>query len=236
MRPARTLEWIGLSIVKRYISSTTSDKVEDVHSDPAYFQKGIDLILHHSNSSTTTIDLKVDSYYGSDPERKIRGLCNPDSGYILLETISQLQFDRERHANNNGTLRVRNRPDVPGWFFTSTADEVYYYFLAILSSTSELRPLYSEYLELIRTRSPTHELETKLLKTLKIDRDLLISYRLDKARSWYETAPRDAFAGYGGAVNPSYITVSRRALRDRFVSDVPAKNYGSLFSKLVSHI
>ena len=90
MRPAKTLEWIGLTIVKRYFSSAiSSDRVEDVHSDPAYFQKGIDLILHHPNSSTTAIDLKVDSYYGSDPNRKIRGLCNPDSGYILLETISQ---------------------------------------------------------------------------------------------------------------------------------------------------
>ena len=77
---------------------------------------GIDLILHHPNNTTTTIDLKVDSYYGSDPNRKIRGLCNPDSGYILLETISQLQFDRERQANKNGTLRARSRPDVPGWF------------------------------------------------------------------------------------------------------------------------
>ncbi len=38
------------------------DKVEDVHSHPDYFQKEIDLILHHPNNTTTTIDLKVDSY------------------------------------------------------------------------------------------------------------------------------------------------------------------------------
>ena len=61
---------------------------------PPSVKPGIDLILHHHNNTTTTIDLKVDSYYGSDPDRKIRGLCNPDSGFILLETISQLQFDR----------------------------------------------------------------------------------------------------------------------------------------------
>ena len=29
---------------------------------------------------------------------------------------------------------MSTRPDVPGWFFTSTADEVYYYFLAILNT------------------------------------------------------------------------------------------------------
>ena len=176
----------------------------------------------------------LDSYYGSDPNRKIRGLCNPDSGYILLETISQLQFDRERQPDSNGTLRTRNRADAPGWFFTSKADEVYYYFLAILSTPAELRPLYSEYLELVRTQNHTQELEEKLLRSLKIDRDLLITYGLDKARAWYETARPDAFAGYAGAVNPTYITLSRRAHRDRFVSEVPARNHGSLFSKLVS--
>ena len=83
---------------------------------PPSVKSGIDLILHQPNNTTTTIDLKVDSHYGSDPNRKIRGLCNPDNGYILLETISQLQFDRERQANKNGTLRARSRPDVPGWF------------------------------------------------------------------------------------------------------------------------
>src|SRR3990170_5619343 len=79
----------------------------------------------------------------------------------------------------------------PGWFFTSTADQVYYYFLAILNTTAELRPLYAEYLELVRAQRPTPGLDEKLLRSLKIDRDLLITYPLDKARAWYETASRD---------------------------------------------
>jgi hypothetical protein len=44
--------------------------------------------------------------------------------------------------------------------------------------------------------------------------------------------PRDTLAGYAGAVNPTYITLSRRAHRDRFVSEVPAKSHGSIFSRL----
>ena len=140
------------------------------------------------------------------------------------------------HHPNNSTLRTRNRPDVPGWFYTSTADEVYYYFLAILNTTGELRPLYAEYLELVRAQRPTLGLDEKLLSSLKIDRDLLITYPLDKARAWYETASRDAFAGYAPAPNPTYITISIRAHRDRFVSQVPAKNHGSLFTKLARHI
>lgn len=53
--------------------------------------------------------------------------------------------------------------DVPGWFFTSTADEVYYYFLAIPNTTTE--SLCSNCLELIRTRSPTQLLGEKLLRS-----------------------------------------------------------------------
>ncbi len=102
MRPAKTLEWIGLIIVKKYLYTTTSDRVEDVHSDPQYFQRGIDLILHHPNNTTTAIDLKVDSYYGSDPNRKIRGLCSPDSGYMTTRN-HQPTITTGRQPDNNGT-------------------------------------------------------------------------------------------------------------------------------------
>src|SRR6267143_5244685 len=108
--------------------------LRDVHSNPEFYDKGIDLILNQPNAQKKTIDLKVDSYIGSDPSRKIRGLCNPDSGFILLETISKLQYDRSRKVSTNGTLPVRQKADVPGWFFTSSADEVYYYFLALLNT------------------------------------------------------------------------------------------------------
>ncbi len=137
----------------------------------------------------------------------------------------------DRQVDSNGPLRVQTRSDLPGWFYVSTADQVYYYFPAILNTTTELRPLYSEYLELVRTRGPTQDLEKKLLRLLKVDRDLLITYRFDKAHKWYEIA-QDVFAGYPGAVNPTYITLSRRAHRDRFVSDVPCKNHGSIFNML----
>ncbi len=137
-----------------------------------------------------------------------------------------------KQPDNNGTLRVRNRPDIPGWLYTSKADEVYCYFLAILNTAAELRPIYSEYVELVKARESTMDLEQKLLRLLKIDRDLLITYGLNKARTWYETAPPDAFAGHAGALNLTYITLSRRAHRDRFVSEVPAKNHGSIFTIL----
>src|SRR5256885_3381569 len=111
-----------MTVVKRYLTRDKDSRdLRDVHSNPEFYDKGIDLVLNLPNAKKRTIDLKVDSYIGSDPSRKIRGLCNPDSGFILLETISQLQYDRSREISTNGTLPARQKADVPGWFFTSSA-------------------------------------------------------------------------------------------------------------------
>ncbi|HEV2119088.1 MAG TPA: hypothetical protein VGS11_03120 [Candidatus Bathyarchaeia archaeon] len=227
---AKKLEWFGMTVVKRYLSKDNDSRdLRDVHSNPEFYDKGIDLVLNLPNLRKRTIDLKVDSYIGSDPSRKIRGLCNPDSGFILLETISQLQYDRLRNASS-GTLPVRQKADVPGWFFTSSADEVYYYFLALLNSENQLNPLYEEYVELVKGNQPTDEVENRLLRELRVDRDLLVTFSLSEARAWYETVPETMFHGYAPAPNPSYLTLSKRVKRDLFISNGIGKSHGSIFS------
>jgi len=230
-RVAKKLKWFGMTIVKRYLTrGKDSRDLRDVHSNPEFYDKDIDLVLNLPNAQKRTIDLKVDSYYGSDPSRKIRDLCNPDSGFILLETISQLQYDRSRKVSTNGTLPVRQKADVPGWFFTSSADEVYYYFLALLNTETQLNPFYSEYVELAKSDQPTDEVENRLLRELRVDRDLLVSFSLSEARAWYDTAPETVFHGYAPAPNPSYLTLSKRVKRDVFVSNGIGKSHGSIFS------
>ena len=161
-RVAKKLKWFGMAVVKRYLTRNIDSRdLQDVHSNPESYEKDIDLVLNLPNAQKRTIDLKVDSYYGSDPSRKIRDLCNPDSGFILLETISQLQYDRSRKVSTGGTLPVRQKADVPGWFFTSSADEVYYYFLALLNTETQLNPLYSKYVELTKGDQPTDEVENR---------------------------------------------------------------------------
>jgi hypothetical protein len=230
-RVAKKFEWFGMTVVKRYLTKDKDSRdLRDVHSNPEFYDKGIDLILNMPNAKKKTIDLKVDSYIGSDPSRKIRGLCNPDSGFILLETISQLQYDRSRNASTNGTLLVRQKPDVPGWFFTSSADEVYYYFLALLNPENQLNPLYTEYVELVKSNQQPDEVENCLLRELRVDRDLLVSFSLSEARAWYETVPETVFHGYAPAPNPSYLTLSKRVKRDLFISSGIGKSHGSIFS------
>jgi hypothetical protein len=220
-----------MTIVKRYLTKGKDSRdLRDVHSNPEFYDKDIDLVLNLPNAQKKTIDLKVDSYYGSDPSRKIRDLYNPDSGFILLETISQLQYDRSRKVSTNGTLPVRQKADVPGWFFTSSADEVYYYFLALLNTENQLNPLYSEYVELVKGNQPTDEVENRLLRELRVDRDLLVSFSLSEARAWYDTVPETVFHGYAPAPNPSYLTLSRRVKRDQFISKGIGKSHGSIYS------
>ena len=230
-RVAKKLKWFGMTVVKRYLTRDIDSRdLRDVHSNPEFYEKGIDLVLNLPNAQKRTIDLKVDSYYGSDPSRKIRDLCNPDSGFILLETISQLQYDRSRKVSTSGTLPVRQKADVPGWFFTSSADEVYYYFLALLNTETQLNPLYAKYVELVKSNQPTDELENRLLRELRVDRDLLVSFSLSEARAWYDTIPETGFQGYAPAPNPSYLTLSKRVKRDQFISNGIGKSHGSIFT------
>jgi len=231
IRVAKKLEWFGLTVIKRYLTKGKDSRdLRDVHSNPEFYDKDIDLVLNLPNAQKMTIDVKVDSYYGSDPTRRIRGLCNPDSGFILFETISQLQYDRSRTVSANGSLPVRQKADVPGWLFTSSADEVYYYFLALLNTETQLNPLYAKYVELVNDDQPTDEVENRLLRVLRVDRDLLVSFSLSEARAWYDTAPETVFHGYAPAPNPSYLTLSRRVKRDLFISNGIGKSHGSIFS------
>jgi len=236
VRVAKKLEWFGLTILKRYLARQAGSKIEDVHDDPQYFSKGIDLILHDSTNGTQTIDVKVDSYYGSDPKRKIRGLCNPDSGFILLETISQLQYDRKTDADSGSTVPLGSKGDVLGWFFTEKADEVFYYYLALLNDESELNPMYTDYVRLATSGQSPVGVENELLHLLKVDRDLLVTFRLDEARTWYECAPASAFRGFAAAPNPTYLTLSRMAYRDNFISNGPGKSHGSIFPTVLGDL
>lgn len=212
-RVAKKFEWFGITVLKRYLERQAV--VRDVHDNPQYYSKGIDLIV--GDKKTYSIDLKTDSYIGSDPERKIKGQCNPDSGVTLFETISQLQYNR-------------SKADVPGWFFTSEADEIYYYYLAVLNDPRELNDIYSEYKVKVKAKEGLGSVEDKLIRMLRVDNDLLLIYNLKEARRWLSENESTLPLSYSGATNPTYVTVSLRIPREIFVQPRgPAKNVGRIF-------
>lgn len=221
MAGAKKIELIGLAILKRHwLLENPNWRIEDVHSDPRYFPKGIDLIIHREPPDCGLgVDVKVDTYIGTNPERKVRGLCNPDSGVLLLETLSQLQYDRQER-------------DVPGWFYTSKADEIHYYYLALLNDASDLNPHFAEIRRCLDNNESTEAAEENLIRSLRVDRDLLLAYSLKDARVWFEDPPGRALRGWSGATNPTYVTVSVRVDRDAFCSDGPGRLIGPVFQRV----
>jgi len=215
-RIAKRFEWFGLAVVKRYLERRSA--VRDVHDDPIYFSRGIDFIVEGANSYS--IDLKVDSYIGRDKARKIRGQCNPDTKMILLETISQLQYDRRKS-------------DIPGWFYTSEADEIYYYYLAVTNDPKELNDLYEEYRSHIKSSMDLKPIEDKLIRTMKVDNDLLVTYNLREARKWLLENMDKLKISYSGATNPTYVTVSLRIPRESFIAPKgPGRDLGRIFPRI----
>jgi hypothetical protein len=142
----------------------------------------------------------------------------------------------KKDADSDGTLPVRSKGDAPGWFYTEKADEVFYYYLALLNDESELNPIYAEYVALVSSDKSPVEVENELLRKLRIDKDLLVTFRLDEARTWYESAPASAFRGFAAAPNPTYLTLSRRAYRDNFISNGPGKSRGPIFGTVVPRL
>ncbi len=212
-RVAKRFEWFGLAVMKRYLERRST--VRDVHADSMYFSKGIDFIVEGGESYS--IDLKVDSYIGRDKTRKIRGQCNPDTNMILIETLSQLQYDRRRS-------------DVPGWFYTSEADEIYYYYLAVINDPEELNGLYDEYRSRIKSKMDLKPIEDKLIRAMKVDNDLLISYKLKEAREWLSKNMDTLKISYSGATNPTYVTVSLRIPRESFLTPSgPGRDLGRIY-------
>jgi hypothetical protein len=218
MAGAKKIEFIGISILRRHWALVHPDwAILDVHSDSRYFRRGIDLILQSPGSgSQITADAKVDTYIGSDRSRKVRGLCNPDSGVLLIETLSQLQYDRQEK-------------DIRGWFLTSEADEIHYYYLALLNSPEELDPFFAEVRQLNNDGASTTTTEERLIRSLRVDRDLLLTYKLSEARAWFEDPPEAALRGYSGATNPTYVTVSVRVDRSYFCKRGPGRMVGPIF-------
>jgi hypothetical protein len=217
-RLAKKFEWFGLTVVKRYLELNAT--VQDVHADPRYFSKGVDLVVQGTREFS--IDLKIDSYIGTDPNRKIRGQCNPNSGVILLETISQLQYNR-------------NRTDVSGWFYTSEADEIYYYYLALLNEPGQLNEIYNEYKDCVKSGRETETAEDRLIKSIEVDNDLLVTYALKEARVWLKANLGKLDVSYSGATNPTYVTVSLRVPRAIFLEpNGPARSLGRIYPKVRS--
>ena len=127
-----------------------------------------------SNGVRRVVKVKPDAYFGTDPAKiadRSLSFYRQDAGLIALQAVAD------------------SSTRDPGWIYTSEADEVFYYYLAISQSEDEVRALFAE---------P----DESFFAGLKVDRDDLLVLPLAPARAWFaERAERYpsrpvAFEGY----------------------------------------
>jgi len=89
---------------------------------------GVDLVARRGNGSTK-IKVKPDTYFGRDP------LKIADKGLVFYRGPSHsYAFETIAHHISR----------APGWIFSSMADELYYYFLALSQTEEEMAALMEE--------------------------------------------------------------------------------------------
>ncbi len=159
-------------IVGRYLSALPDTQVVPSPEGSAA-GRGADLV-YVSNGVRRVVKVKPDAYFGTDPAKiadRSLSFYRQDAGLIALQAVAD------------------SSTRDPGWIYTSEADEVFYYYLAISQSEDEVRALFAE---------P----DESFFAGLKVDRDDLLVLPLAPARAWFaERAERYpsrpvAFEGY----------------------------------------
>lgn len=153
----KLLQSVAGRIVDRYLKlDGATTMLVTSESDPLH-AAGVDVVYNRAGRSIKA-KIKPDAYFGTDP-RKIadqqlvfyRCLANS----YAFETISH-------HVTRE-----------PGWMFNSTADELFYYFIALGQTEDEIAALMEEPDEVF-------------FSELVVERDELHILPLDPLRDWFE--------------------------------------------------
>lgn len=161
MRTGGTLlQAVADRIVGRHLatSGATGLLVVDSEFDPLK-EAGVDVVCTLGGRGLR-IKVQPDPYFGSDPEKWMDhslSFYRKPAGAYALETIGH-------HVTRH-----------PGWVFSSTANEAYYYFIAISQAEDEVAVLLDE---------P----DRVFFSELAVDRDELHILPLPQLRTWFETA------------------------------------------------
>lgn len=161
MRTGGTLlQAVADRILGRHLatSGATGLLVIDSEFDPLKVA-GVDIVCTQGGRGLR-IKVQPDAYFGSDPnmcsDQDLTYYRKPVGAYAL-ETIAH-------HVTRQ-----------PGWMFSSTANELYYYFVAISQPESEVAVLMDEPDELF-------------FSELAVDRDELHILPMAELRAWFESA------------------------------------------------
>jgi hypothetical protein len=132
---------------------------------------GADLV-YAVGGRAVKVKVKPDSYFGTDPTGvadRMLTFYRPNAGHYAFESISN-HLTRE-----------------PGWIFSSDADDLYYYYLAIRQTEAEVKALF---------QGP----DEVFFSELAVERDELHVVSMSELRRWFEVnhesyVPRPVNAG-----------------------------------------
>ena len=168
------LQAVAERIIARYLEGIPGVQVEPADGYHSLGGRGADLV-YVADGQRTSVKIKPDSYFGTDAN-KVRerawSFYREDAGVCALEAVA------------GSSMRD------PGWMFTSDADEIFYYYLAIAQPEDEVRALVA---------AP----DAEFFSALKVERDDLLVLPMKAAREWfsqkYEQYPSRPVALGGGS-------------------------------------
>jgi len=197
------LQSAAVRILRRYLERAGFADVQRATGHEVV-GKNIDLV-YTTGGSTRRVKVKADPYYGTDQHEigdRALTFYRGDVGSFALEAVS------------NALTRE------PGWMFSSDADELFYYYLAIGQPEDEVAAL-------------MNESDDIFFSELKVMGDDLRILPMKATRSWFEGSfekytPRPVMAG----PFPSWYRLVPRSDVERAVSGV--RNVGPVFRSLAS--
>jgi hypothetical protein len=200
---ATLLQAVADRIIERYLREGGASGVMRVDgaADPQRLA-GVDIVCNRGGQSVR-IKVKADAYYGSDP-RKIA-----DQELVFYRApVDSYAFETISHHVTRD----------PGWVVASTADDLYYYFLALDQTEDEVAVLMDGPEELF-------------FSELSVERDDLHVIPMAALRTWFE-ANGDAYTPRPVKVgdHSSWYRIIPVAEIDRSVPGVVEK--GPVFARL----
>jgi hypothetical protein len=198
LRGTKLLHAVAVRIIVTYLQLNGRVDVR-ANDESAIAARGDKVdITYMTPSGKHSIKVKSDPYIGDDPSKasdRMRSFYRSDAKAYALETVG---------ANRQ-----------PGWLFSSAADDLYYYYLAIDQTEDEVETLF---------REP----DPVFFSTLRVAKDDLHIIPLAELRAWLE--PRQDSYPTRPVVRDGEAAWYRLVPRDDLMSGVPGiQAIGSVF-------
>jgi len=156
MRGMSLLQAVAERIVRGYLASLPGVEVLPASDEGSQGKSGVD-VTYISIGERRNVKIKPDVYFGSDLAKvkdRTLSLYREDVGRCAIQAVA------------NSSTRA------PGWIYTSEADEIFYYYLAISQPEDRVRELLSE---------P----DDGFFSRLQVDRDDLLVLPMAEMRAWF---------------------------------------------------